>query len=78
MNLTRRACRFLSSSCGVAAVGGIVVVVASPVGEWWLKLIVIVTVVPVMYVAVRRFYGDVQLWDWGCGRSRDGRDVDSD
>lgn len=57
---------------GLLCVIGCIMCAFAPL-EWWHRLILAVTLVPLVVLSVTRFYGNHQMWDWGCEASKDER-----
>lgn len=60
-----KVCRFFSSTLGLVSVVCGIMCVFVPI-DWWLKLILAVTFIPLVIWSNIRFFGNQQLWDWGC------------
>lgn len=71
--MRKKFCRFLSSMSGLLFVIGWVMCAFAPL-EWWQRVLLAVTLVPLVAAATIRFYGNLQLWNWGCESSKGGRE----
>lgn len=60
-------CRFFSSSAFLVTLGGALTILVSE-ADFWLKVVLLVVLLPVTVAATSRFFGVEQLWDWNCSK----------